>query len=103
VYLSRQEREEALVLNQALKAAAKAIERGESSSGSLIAQIETMIRAKTSARIDYVKIVNRNMEDVNSIQPGDILALAVFIGTTRLIDNYIIGEPRVPVCKVSNT
>ena len=38
------------------------------------------------------KIVNKDMEDVSAISKGNIIALAVYFGRTRLIDNYIIGE-----------
>jgi pantoate--beta-alanine ligase len=80
------------VLNQGLKASMQAIKKGETSAQNIIAMIEGMIRRKPSARIDYVKIVNAGMEDVETVHHGDILALAVFIGTTRLIDNHIIEE-----------
>ena len=55
--------------------------------------IKDGFNAIESLKIDYVSIVNKQMEDVDTISNGDIIALAVFIGKTRLIDNHIIGEP----------
>lgn len=92
VYLSPEEHNDALVLNRSLKEAALLIEKGEKTSQNIINMINEMIIEKKSARIDYIKIVNSDMEDVEIVSKGGILALAVFIGSTRLIDNHIIGE-----------
>lgn len=92
LYLSSAERKDAVVLNQAIKNAVKAIDAGELSAEIIINQIKKQINEKYTAKIDYVKIVNTDMEDVKDIKSGNILALAVFIGATRLIDNHIIGE-----------
>ena len=60
--------------------------------GNYLTKVKSIINEARKAEIDYIKIVNENMEEISIINKGDILALAVYIGTTRLIDNYIIGE-----------
>ena len=68
------------------------INEGEKNSKIIIEKVTSMIKTVKSAKIDYIKIVDENMKDSYLIKNGDILALAVFVGATRLIDNHIIGE-----------
>jgi len=91
-YLSKIERKDAVIINKSLKEAVKVIEKGEKSAKFVISLIKDKIKSVEYSIIDYVKIVNENMEDVEKISKGDIIACAVFFGKTRLIDNYIIGE-----------
>ncbi len=92
VYLSKDERHDALIIYKSINNAIEIINNGETSSEIVINKIKNMINLKKSAKIDYVKIVNENMEDIIKISKHNILALAVYIGKTRLIDNHIIGE-----------
>jgi pantoate--beta-alanine ligase len=92
IYLSKDEKQDALVLNLSIKEAVETINKGENSCEKIIKFIENKINTVKTSKIDYIKIVNETMEDVSVIKNGDILALAVFIGKTRLIDNHIIGE-----------
>ncbi len=92
VYLSHEERSDALVLSRSLKLAVDLIENGERRAGVIIGAIENNIKKVKTAVIDYVKIVNENMEDADTAADGNITAIAVFFGKTRLIDNFIIGE-----------
>lgn len=91
-YLSESERKDALVLSQSLKKAVALHQQGEKSSQVLINSIRQEIEKISSAKIDYVSIVNEQMQDVCTIENKNIIALAVYIGNTRLIDNHIIGE-----------
>ena len=91
-YLSDEERSDAVVINQSLKEAIGLIDKGETSSNVIIKMIEKKISKIGYAKIDYVKIVNKSMEDVEKIEKGDIIACAVFFGGARLIDNHIVGE-----------
>ena len=91
-YLSDEERSDAVVINQSLKKAIELIDKGETSSSVIIKMIEKKISKIGYAKIDYVKIVNKSMEDVEKIEKGDIIACAVFFGGARLIDNHIVGE-----------
>ncbi len=91
-HLSESERADSLVLSTMLKRAVEQIDGGQKSSQKVINMIKDGFSAIESLKIDYVSIVNKEMEDVDTISNGDIIALAVFIGKTRLIDNHIIGE-----------
>ena len=54
--------------------------------------MEEVILAEPLAKIDYVEVVDgKTMAPVDTVKPGDLAAMAVFIGKTRLIDNFIIG------------
>ncbi|MDZ7317292.1 MAG: pantoate--beta-alanine ligase [candidate division KSB1 bacterium] len=91
LYLSPQERKEAVVLSQAIKKAAS-LPWENAQASQIIKELRQVIDSAPSARIDYIQIVDRELNDVTIVHSGDILALAVFIGKTRLIDNYIFGE-----------
>lgn len=91
-YLSQEERTNAVILNKAIKSAIGMINTGEYQSGKIIDHVKNMINSVKIAKIDYIKIVNQDMKDVVKAGKNDILALAVFFGKTRLIDNHIIGE-----------
>jgi pantoate--beta-alanine ligase len=92
MYLSVEERSDALALNRSIKKGIAMFESGITDPGVIIAELEKNISAIKSAKIDYISIVDENMKDADIVRTGDILALAVFIGKTRLIDNHIIGE-----------
>jgi pantoate--beta-alanine ligase len=86
--LSPDERRAALVLSRSLWQAESAIRTGERDTEKVIAGIRSMIEAEPLARIDYVEAVDpANLEPVVEIRGDVLIALAVFIGTTRLIDN----------------
>jgi pantoate--beta-alanine ligase len=90
-YLSPEERKAALVLSRSLKEAERLISRGEKRADKIIEKIKAMIGREPLARIDYAEIVDgRELEPVRSIREGALIALAVFIGKTRLIDNLVI-------------
>jgi pantoate--beta-alanine ligase len=87
-YLGPDERKAALVLSRSLRAAEKAVADGERDAGRLVAGIRAVIAAEPLARIDYVEAVDpETLEPVAGIRGDVLVALAVFIGPTRLIDN----------------
>jgi pantoate--beta-alanine ligase len=87
-YLSPEERKAALVLSTSLRGAERAIAAGERDAAEIIAGIRSMIGAEPLARIDYVEAVDPlNLEPVAEIRGDVLIALAVYFGTTRLIDN----------------
>lgn len=95
-YLSPEEKKQALVLSQSLKAAKEAVSSGKSATQvrSLITKI---ISSAPLAKIDYVSVVDRGtLEEVKSFKPGQkiLIALAVYFGTTRLIDNVWLTTPK---------
>ncbi len=95
-YLSPEEKKQALVLSQSLKAAKEAVSSGKSANQvrNLITKI---ITSAPLAKIDYVSVVDRGtLEEVKSFKPGQkiLVALAVYFGTTRLIDNVWLTTPK---------
>lgn len=91
-YLNAQERSEAAALYQSLRKAKKLALSGEKNSDKIITEIKNVIIQKKSARIDYVAIVDaQTLEPLEYIKGKTLIALAVWIGETRLIDNIIIG------------
>lgn len=91
MYLSDVERRDAAVLYQSLKSAEMLIKNGERDARKVIKAVEDMIKAKQSARIEYVKLVDaRELKDVKMITGEIALAVAVFFSNTRLIDNITI-------------
>ncbi len=96
-YLNKKERESAIVLYQALKKAEGLFSGGERNAKKIIDSIQGLIKQdliKTinTAKIDYIKAVDMNsLEDVDEIKNEALIALAVSIGKTRLIDNIIVG------------
>ncbi len=89
-YLSAEERQAATVLNKALTEGRRMIENGENDAKAVKDKIRSIIETEPLAKVDYVEIVDWNqLEEVDSTE-GDILAaVAVYIGKTRLIDNFI--------------
>ena len=90
-YLNADERKAATVLNKALTKGKEAVMSGEKDAAKVKAIITDIIEKEPLAKIDYVEIVDwNNLEAVDSTE-GDILtAIAVYIGKTRLIDNFIV-------------
>ncbi len=91
IRLSSQERAQAPVLYKALKDAARHIKAGEGSVSKIIGRIQKTITQYSSGKIQYVACVDADTLEPLKILKGNILiALAVFFGKTRLIDNVII-------------
>ena len=87
-YLSPEQRKEAAVLYRALMEARKLVRMGETDASRIKKTIRRMIESSRGVRIDYVSVVNRDsLEDINELQGNVLIALSVFIGKTRLIDN----------------
>lgn len=95
LYLSNEERKAALVLSKSLKKAKTALESGERNAETIKKIIEDTINKETLSKIDYVSIVNSDsLETVCTIENSILIAMAVYIGKTRLIDNltYNVGR-----------
>jgi pantoate--beta-alanine ligase len=88
-YLSDEERKQATVLHKALQNAASA---GKKSAGDIVALARNVINEAPLARIDYVELVDaETLQPVETVAANSLLALAVFFGKTRLIDNIRLG------------
>jgi len=94
-YLSAEERRAALVLSSSLGEARRMFENGERAAGPIRERLSSAIAAESLARIDYVEIVDpSSLEPVERIDGEALVALAVYIGKTRLMDNEILGSTR---------
>ena len=93
-YLSPDERQAATVLYKALSAGEAQIKAGETDAMVVRETIRSIIDDEPLAEIDYVEVVNfDSIEPVTHIEGNTLVAVAVYIGKTRLIDNFIItGE-----------
>ena len=90
-YLSAEERTAALCLSRAVFAGQKMVEDGERDAATVLDAMKAIIEAEPLAKIDYVKMVDfENIVQIEKIADEPILcAMAVYIGKTRLIDNFI--------------
>ena len=87
-YLNADERKQATVLYRAMTRVKELIDGGQKSVPELIAAAKGVIASAKSARVDYVTIVDAdNLRPLEKLRPNAVIALAVFIGKTRLIDN----------------
>jgi len=91
VYLSPEQRQQALVLNQALQLARETIQAGERDPAQVQALLVRTISASPGAEVVYAEIYDAaDLTDVEQITKPVLIALAVKFGTTRLIDNLIV-------------
>ena len=90
-YLSDDERKSALTLSQSLKRAREMAAGGITNAQAISTEIKSIISEAAHTRIDYVKIVDpTSLDSIDEIAGPTLLALAVFVGNTRLIDNILL-------------
>lgn len=92
-YLSAEERKAALVLSKAVFLGEKLVREGETDADKLVSAMKACIEAEKLAKIDYVSAVDAvTMESVHRIDRPVLVAMAVYIGKTRLIDNFLTED-----------
>lgn len=92
-YLSGNQRQSALSLFKSLKLAQKMYSAGETKSSSIITKAEKLITKAPFTTIDYIKICDaETLKDIAKVNDKTVMALAVRVGKTRLIDNHVFGE-----------
>lgn len=90
-YLSETERQAALVLSESVFLGQKMVAEGETDANKIVAAMTEHIQAQPLAKIDYVSAVDGvTMDPVDRIAGTVLVAMAVYIGKTRLIDNFIV-------------
>ena len=95
-YLNAEERRQARALSEAVFAVRRAVEGGEQRSEALVELMRSRIERESLARLQYAEVVDtERVEPVERIEPGQevLAAVAVFFGTTRLIDNVFVRAP----------
>jgi pantoate--beta-alanine ligase len=99
IYLSPEERRDALCLVHALQSARALFRQGERDPEKIIAAMTRVIREVPQAVIDYIEIVDdANLQPVSRLDNAVLIALAVHIGKTRLIDNLMLPDDHL--CQV---
>jgi len=89
-HLAPEERKAALSLYQSLQKADELLQKGEREAGHILREIERTLRAEPLVKIDYAQICDaRTLKDVNRIEGDVVVALAAYLGKTRLIDNLV--------------
>ena len=92
-YLSEKERQAALVLNHSLKAGKALVDAGETRASVIKSAITAEIEKEPLAKIDYVDVVDFDtITPVETLTGSILVAIAVYIGKTRLIDNFIVEK-----------
>lgn len=91
-YLNPQERQAALILSRAVKVGQQCVEAGERDAHKVVKAMKELIETEPMARIDYVEAVDLNsVQKIDKVQGEVLFAMAVYIGKTRLIDNFIVN------------
>ena len=92
-YLDPGQRKSALVLSRALKQIEEVFRRGERDTAKLIWASKQVIAQEPSVRLDYLEVVDpENLESMPVISGEALVAVAAFVGTTRLIDNVVLKD-----------
>ncbi len=90
-YLNAKERQAALILSKTIRLGEKLVAEGERDSAKLIEAMKSNIETEPMAKIDYVDVVSMDtIEKIDKLQGNVLVAMAVYIGKTRLIDNFIV-------------
>ncbi len=93
-YLTAEERRQALVLSRAVRVVERLAQEGVTQARELLAAAERILAEEPLVRVDYCRVVDADtLEDVAEIgEKPALLAIAAFVGTTRLIDNTLLVE-----------
>ena len=92
VYLNSEERHAATVLFRSLSAAQSAYDSGESRAESLRALVRDVVATEPLARLQYISCADYDtLEELEMVSGKALLSMAVYLGKTRLIDNFVLG------------
>jgi pantoate--beta-alanine ligase len=95
-YLDQQQRKQALILSRSLVQVQEVFSRGERKADRLITAGREVLAEEPAVMLDYFSIVDPDsLEPLADVSPGALVAVAAFIGTTRLIDNIILRTPNI--------
>lgn len=90
-YLSAEERKAALILSKSIVLGKKMAEDGEKDTTTIVNAMTKLIETEPLAKIDYVKAVDGlTMQQIKEVKKPMLVAIAVYVGKTRLIDNFIL-------------
>ena len=93
-YLLPEERKAALFLYRSLKRAKELLQKGEQRGGRILDEMNGMLRSEPLIRMDYIQICDADtLQEVDRIGGDVVVALAAYLGKTRLIDNLVYRNP----------
>jgi pantoate--beta-alanine ligase len=91
-YLTPEQRKQATVLYRALMRVQSLVDRGESGSARLLVAGQQVMAEERGVKLDYFEVVNRDtLDPVSDVSHGALVAVAAYVGSTRLIDNIVIS------------
>uniref|UniRef100_A0A832A1L5 Pantothenate synthetase n=1 Tax=Desulfacinum infernum TaxID=35837 RepID=A0A832A1L5_9BACT len=91
VYLSEEERHEALLLSQALAEASRLVDAGERTAAALVSAAQRVLERGSRVRIDYAELRDaETLQEMDTLDRPGVLALAAYVGKARLIDNAVL-------------
>jgi pantoate--beta-alanine ligase len=91
-YLTTEERKQAMILQKALLKGADMSRAGETSAARIVSAVRETIEQAPLARIDYVDLVDvQSLQPIKAVRQNSLVAVAVFFGKTRLIDNILLA------------
>jgi pantoate ligase / CMP/dCMP kinase len=94
-YLSAEEKEQALAISRSLQAAQQAFRQGEREAFKLIDRVKQELAKTPDVKIQYVDLVEpQTLARLEKIEEAGLLAIAAYVGSTRLIDNVILRHRR---------
>jgi pantoate--beta-alanine ligase len=92
IYLSAEERVQALALGRAIRSAGELFSAGERRAGKFVETARVGLTGEAGIRVDYIALVDwATLEPVETAAPGSLFAVAAWVGQTRLIDNTVLG------------
>ena len=95
VYLGSEQRRQALVLHRSLRQVEQMVKAGERHAARLAGVGRNELASEPSVRLDYFEIVNPDtLDPVANVSSGALVAVAAYVGTTRLIDNILIEKQK---------
>ena len=97
-YLSPEERKAAVILSRTIRLGQEICAGGERNAAALLEKMKENLASEPLADVEYVEVVDGlSMQPVEQFKEGDLVAMAVRIGSTRLIDNFTVGDPMIQV------
>jgi pantoate--beta-alanine ligase len=95
VYLSPDERRQALVLHNSLLRVEQQLHSGDKNAARLIAAAKEVFASEPQVRLDYFEIVDPDtLDPIEQVSEPTLVAVAAYVGSTRLIDNIVLEPPR---------
>jgi len=92
-YLNAGERAQALALFRSLRAGEHVFAAGDRDAGAILRAAQGVLDGKPAIRVQYLELVHPDtLEPIGRAEAGSVLAVAAFVGRTRLIDNVVLGE-----------